>query len=59
MRLHLTRDASIGIDVQLLADTSGPSFAHMLLCAPMQVHTPSITTTFAYCYTTSPPFCVL
>jgi hypothetical protein len=28
---------SLGIDMQLLADSAGPSIASMLLCAPLQV----------------------
>ena len=28
---------SLGIDIQLLADSAGPSFASMLLCAPLQL----------------------
>jgi hypothetical protein len=28
---------SVGIDMQLLADSAGPSFANMILCDPMKL----------------------
>jgi hypothetical protein len=36
-RVYLTLTYSVGIDVQLLADSAGPAFANMLLCAPLRM----------------------